>query len=284
MVTAVNAALDAGKEIMDIYTSGRLDIETKKDDSPLTRADRKAHLVITRALEQTNLPILSEEGKDIPWEERGKWSRYWCVDPLDGTKEFIRRNGEFTVNIALIDNQKSTNGIVYAPATEELYLGISGAGAWKLNHTTAQQKPTSLEALLQKGKKLPLQPSVNDPFTIVGSRSHMNEPTREIISTYEKRYPKVNVISRGSSLKICMVAEGTADFYPRFAPTMEWDTAAGHAVAQCAGMLVTTADLKSPLLYNKKNLTNPWFVVRKKEIRQSLPHGASPLENNPKPS
>lgn len=263
ILTAVNAALDAGREIMSIYTSGDLDIEIKGDNSPLTRADRRAHQVISRALEQTNLPILSEEGLDIPHAERSKWNRYWCVDPLDGTKEFIRKNGEFTVNIALIDNQESTSGIVYAPATEELYLGINGMGAWKLERITASQKATNIEALLQQAKKLPVQPTINDPFVIVGSRSHMNQETLEIINTYEKKYPGVKIMSRGSSLKICMVAEGSADLYPRFAPTMEWDTAAGHAIAQCAGMIITTSDMKSPLMYNKEDLKNPWFVVKK---------------------
>ena len=266
MITAINAALEAGKEILSVYETDDFDIENKADNSPLTKADRKAHNMIMKHLETTGYPVLSEEGKEMAYDERSDWYKFWCVDPLDGTKEFIKRNGEFTVNIAMIEDQKTMNGVIYVPVTQELYVGINGLGSWKMTGIDADYKVDSLESLFEKGSKLPMTSAVNEPFTVVGSRSHMNDETREIINTYEQKFGKTEVISRGSSLKLCMVAEGKADFYPRFAPTMEWDTAAGQAIAQAAGMLVTTADMETLLLYNKKELLNPWFVVRKKGV------------------
>lgn len=266
MTKAVNAAIEAGKEILSVYESDDFDIEIKGDNSPLTKADRKAHKVIMRHLEPLGYPILSEEGKEMDYQERSAWYRYWCVDPLDGTREFIKRNGEFTVNIALIEDKIATNGVIYVPVTKELYVGINGLGAWKMTGIDEDFKADTLVKLFEKGSKLPFTKDLNDPFVVVGSRSHMNDETRDIISTFEKKYGTTEVMSRGSSLKLCMVAEGKADLYPRFAPTMEWDTAAGQAIAQAAGMLVTTADLETPLLYNKQELLNPWFVVKKKGV------------------
>lgn len=266
ILTAVNAALYAGKHILDIYETKDFDVESKDDNSPLTRADKKSHDVILQYLKPLQYPVLSEEGKEMAYEERSDWYKFWCVDPLDGTKEFIKRNGEFTVNIAMIEDQKAVSGIIYVPATGELYVGINGLGAWKFANISPDTKIESLEALLEKGTKLPFTQGINKPFMIVGSRSHMNDETREVMKTYEHKFGETEVVSRGSSLKLCMVAEGKADLYPRFAPTMEWDTAAGHDIAQAAGMLVTTTDLETPLLYNKKDLQNPWFIVRKKGV------------------
>ncbi|MGM0648239.1 MAG: 3'(2'),5'-bisphosphate nucleotidase CysQ [Bacteroidota bacterium] len=266
MVKAVNAAIEAGKEILTVYKTDDFEIETKGDQSPLTRADRNAHHLIMRKLESTGYPVLSEEGKEMDYDKRKVWPRYWCVDPLDGTKEFIKRNGEFTVNIALIEDRIAAHGVIYVPVTQELYVGIRGLGAWKMTAVDPDYRASSLEDLFKQGQKLPYQPAINKPFVAVGSRSHMNDQTREIIASFEKKYGETKVISRGSSLKLCMVAEGKADIYPRFAPTMEWDTAAGQAIAQAAGMLVTTADMVTPLLYNKQELLNPWFVVRKKGV------------------
>lgn len=264
--TAINAAIEAGEAILKVYESEDFDVELKSDDSPLTKADRKSHEIIMEYLEPLGYPVLSEEGRELAYEERNDWYKFWCVDPLDGTKEFIKRNGEFTVNIAMIEDQLAARGVIYVPVTQELYVGINGLGAWKISNVSPDTRIDSLEELLEQGKKLPLQRDVNKPFTIVGSRSHMNEETKNVIAEYEKKYGETKVMSRGSSLKLCMVAEGKADLYPRFAPTMEWDTAAGQAIATAAGMLVTTTDMKTPLLYNKKELLNPWFVVRKKGV------------------
>lgn len=266
IITAINAAIEAGKEILNVYESDDFDIETKGDNSPLTKADKKSHDVIMGYLTPLGFPILSEEGKELAYEERKDWYKFWCVDPLDGTKEFIKRNGEFTVNIALIEDQQAASGVIYVPVTKELYVGIRGLGAWKMTDIAPDFHTESLETLLEKGQKLPMQKGINEPFMVVGSRSHMTDETREVIATFEKKYGNTEVMSRGSSLKLCMVAEGKADLYPRFAPTMEWDTAAGQAIAQAAGMLVTTTDMKTPLLYNKEELLNPWFVVRKKGV------------------
>ena len=266
MTIAINAAIEAGKEILSVYDSDDFDVENKADNSPLTKADRKAHDTIMKHLETTEYPVLSEEGKEMAYNERKDWHKFWCVDPLDGTKEFIKRNGEFTINIGMIEDQKSLHGVIYTPVTQELYVGIEGLGAWKMTNIDVNHKVQSLEALLEKGTKLPMVSGINKPFKVVGSRSHMNDETREVISTYEKKFGETEVTSRGSSLKLCMVAEGKADLYPRFAPTMEWDTAAGQAIAQAAGMLVTEADMETPLLYNKQELSNPWFVVRKKGV------------------
>ncbi len=264
--TAINAAIEAGEAILNVYTSEDFDVKLKSDHSPLTKADRQSHEVIMRHLEKTGYPVLSEEGRELSYEERSSWYKFWCVDPLDGTKEFIKRNGEFTVNIAMIEDQVATSGVIYVPVTMELYVGIIGPGAWKFSNVSPQTRIDSLEEFLEQGKKLPLGREINKPFTIVGSRSHMNQGTQDVIAEYEKKYGETQVMSRGSSLKLCMVAEGKADLYPRFAPTMEWDTAAGQAIASAAGMLVTTTDMKTPLLYNKKELLNPWFVVRKKGV------------------
>jgi len=260
---AVDAAFKAGKEILNIYHSNDFGIKIKSDHSPLTFADKRAHEIIVDMLKSTNIPILSEEGKDIDFEERSKWEYYWLVDPLDGTKEFIKRNGEFTVNIALIYQGIPMAGVVYAPCLNDLYFAVKEAGAFKLSVFNLNLEELSLDSLIKKSQRLPLF-SKKEKFTVVGSRSHMNEDTEKFIDTLKKQYGDIEFISKGSSLKIVMVAEGRADIYPRFAPTMEWDTAAGHAIALYAGCEITEKDEKTPLLYNKKELLNPWFIVKHK--------------------
>ena len=245
---AIEAALEAGKEIMGIYLDPKQDfgIEKKADNSPLTLADKAAHNCIVRYLKQTNIPILSEEGAHLPFEERKTWDRLWVVDPLDGTKEFIKKNSEFTVNISLVEGGSPILGVIYVPAQGVLYSGIVGKGAWK--------------GVGEERESLPL-PKEKEGFVVVASRSHLSPETEEYINQLHQKHDKVQLISSGSSLKICLVAEGSADVYPRFAPTMEWDTAAGDAIARASGRMVVDASSNQPLTYNKPDLHNPWFIV-----------------------
>lgn len=257
LLNAINAALAGGKEILDVYNSD-FAIEHKDDKSPLTEADKRAHLKIVELLECTSIPVLSEEGKNIPYDERKNWSQFWMVDPLDGTKEFIKRNGEFTVNIALIENQESTMGVIYVPVTGELYF--SDEKAYKAENMRLKVK--SLEELLQNAQILPL-PQTRKNYIVVGSRSHMSEETETYINEQKELHNEVDILSKGSSLKLCMVAEGAADSYPRFAPTMEWDTAAGQAIVRGSGANVINWETQETMLYNKENLLNSWFLVKR---------------------
>ncbi len=254
---AIQAAIEAGKEIIDVYSSADFQIETKSDNSPLTIADKRSHNKIMEILNDNIIPIMSEEGEIPSYNERKDWDKYWCIDPLDGTKEFIKRNGEFTVNIALMEKNTTIGGVIYVPVTKELYFSENILGAYKINNIT---EPENIEKLIEKASRLPLQNKRRN-FTIVASRSHLNEETQKFIDKMQQRFGNIETISKGSSLKLCMVAEGKADIYPRFAPTMEWDTAAGAAIAIGAGFKLTKADGKTPLEYNKEDLLNPWFIV-----------------------
>lgn len=258
--TALQAAIDAGKAILKIYNDPDADfsVEKKADNSPLTIADKTSHQVIAAALQASNIPVLSEEGKAISYAERKQWNTFWLIDPLDGTKEFIKKNGEFTVNIALISAGKPVMGIIYVPVSGTLYFGSKEEGAWKLE---AAGDGTTLEQMKSKGQRLPA-PDDSTGFKVVGSRSHMSPETEEYIDSLKKEHPRVEIVSRGSSLKICMVAEGSAQQYPRFGPTMEWDTAAGHAIANAAGKKLWLTDFSQELQYNKENLLNPYFIVK----------------------
>lgn len=256
---AIYAAINAGKAIMKVYGTTDFEVESKADHSPLTLADLKAHKVIVELLKDTALPVLSEEGKQLPFEQRKHWKSFWMVDPLDGTKEFIKRNGEFTVNIALIENQMPVLGIIYVPVTGVLYVGEVGHGAWVFDSSDQVENIEDVPSL--QGKKLPH--ITKDYYGVVASRSHLNQETSRFLEEISANNPEVKVVSRGSSLKMCMIAEGEADVYPRFAPTMEWDTAAGHAICKAAGARVYLADnILEELVYNKENLLNPWFIAR----------------------
>lgn len=259
---AIRAALDAGKSIMDIYTDPNSDfgIERKEDNSPLTLADKASNRIIISALSVTPFPILSEEEKQCPYEERKTWETLWVVDPLDGTKEFIKRNGEFTVNIALVHKNVPVLGVIYVPVRKELYFACESIGAYKLMDIDSANQP-SMDVLKKNASRLP-SAMFHQGIVVVASRSHQTEDTTRYIDNLRKKGQPVTLISSGSSLKICLVAEGSADVYPRFAPTMEWDTAAGHAIAKAAGCEVYHIDEKTPLSYNKENLLNPWFVVK----------------------
>ncbi|WP_178983465.1 3'(2'),5'-bisphosphate nucleotidase CysQ [Winogradskyella helgolandensis] len=256
--TAITAALEAGKAILDIYQSDDFQVEIKGDNSPLTKADVASHNVIMEHLSATGIPVLSEEGKSIPYNERKDWSQLWIVDPIDGTKEFIKRNGEFTVNIALIENQKTVIGVIYVPVLNDLYFSTSEMGAFKVK---VNLEDYNVDDLGSQASKLPLERE-DKTFTVVASRSHMSPETETYVSEMREKHGTVNLISKGSSLKLCMVAEGKADCYPRFAPTMEWDTAAGQAICEHAGFEVIDWSTKERMLYNRKELLNNWFLVK----------------------
>jgi 3'(2'), 5'-bisphosphate nucleotidase len=255
---AIKAAIDAGKKILEIYASPDLGIENKEDLTPITRADKAAHEIIIEQLTSTGIPILSEEGKTIPWEIRKTWNKYWLVDPLDGTKEFIKRNGEFTVNIALIEKGTPVAGVIVVPVSGELfYANINGSFRCSIDFNGE----TNINHLIKNSIKLPYKKSGTD-WVVAGSRSHINPETDEFILTIDTKGKPLKRITKGSSLKFCMVASGEADIYPRLGPTMEWDIAAGHAIALFAGKSITQYPSGEPVVYNKKHLQSPWFVVR----------------------
>ena len=259
---AVEAALKAGREIMNVYLDPNQDfgIEIKSDRSPLTKADKAAHKCIVNHLSPTGIPILSEEGMLPPYEVRRNWHRVWVVDPLDGTREFIKKNGEFTVNIGLVEDGSPVLGVILVPVTGMLYFGIVGMGTWKT--VLPLLKADYPEFEFGNSKALPQKCNAEEAFVIVASRSHLNAETEEYIQQARAQHRVVQLISSGSSLKMCLVAEGTADVYPRFAPTMEWDTAAGNAIIRAAGKQVVDARTGQPLSYNKPDLHNPWFIVQ----------------------
>lgn len=255
---AIKAALDAGKVIMEVYNTS-FNVEVKDDKSPLTEADKKANDVINGYLLGTDIPIISEENKQIDFKVRKTWSSCWVVDPVDGTKEFIKRNGEFTVNIALVHLGKPQLGVIYVPVSKTLYIGdVENGLGYKAELNQHALSINDIKTLLK-----PLRPKTDnsDIVQVVGSRSHMSTETLDFIEKIKASGKKVDVVSKGSSLKFCLVAEGNADVYPRFAPTMEWDTAAGQAICNAVGIEVISKETDQPLLYNKENLLNPWFIV-----------------------
>lgn len=242
-------AKDAGDAIMQIYAQD-FSVEMKADKSPLTSADKAANAVIVEGLQKhyPEIPIISEETRLLPYSERKNWEYCWVVDPLDGTKEFIKKNGEFTVNIALVHNGQSVFGVIYIPVTEEMYYAKKGSGSFKIEKGETTQIHTT-----------EIRP--NEPVKAFVSRSHLNEDTQKYIDQLKEKYGTVELVSAGSSLKFTLIAEGKAHVYPRFAPTMEWDTAAGHIIAEEAGATVTRQPEGDALCYNRENLLNPYFLV-----------------------
>ena len=241
-------AVEAGRAIMEIYENTTdLEIQSKADQSPLTIADQKSNEIICDGLDLLNerYPIISEENKEVPYSERCQYESYWLVDPLDGTKEFIKRNGEFTVNIALINQQKPILGVVYAPVLKELYWAVKGEGAYvKTNQGIRRLKALDF--------------SMSDShLKVVCSRSHLNKSTQSFIDGLNLP----DLVARGSSLKFLILADGAAHVYPRLGPTMEWDTAAAHIILEEAGGQIIDEQTKAPLLYNKENLLNPHFIA-----------------------
>ena len=266
ILTTILAAKRAGEAILEVYDSD-FAVEHKDDKSPLTLADKKSNEIIENVLEQTitvnnsTVPILSEEGKETQYDERKKWEYFWLVDPLDGTKEFVKRNGEFTVNIALIHKHKPVLGIIYIPVKDVFYFAAINFGAYKLENSGILTENLSIEELIDKSQKLPLNSNDKTTLTVIGSRSHTSEEFTEFVKQLNQKHENVEFISSGSSLKLCLVAEGKADVYPRFGPTMEWDTAAGQAIVEQAKGTVMEAETNEPLNYNKSNLLNPFFIV-----------------------
>ena len=252
MECLVAMAREAGTAILEVYETD-FEVTRKSDASPLTEADLRSHQTITQRLKERypEVPILSEESAEhTAYEARKSWDLFWLVDPLDGTKEFVKRNGQFTVNIGLIRGTHPTAGVVYAPAFDLLYYGKVGEGAFKV-----------------EGKAGPVPLTANQPrdpsrLVIAGSLSHPTPEMDAFVAEQRRKYSRVEFVAMGSSLKICMVAEGSADIYPRLGPTMEWDTAAAHAVAAAAGRSVVRYGTENELSYNKENLLNDWFVVR----------------------
>lgn len=238
-------AKQAGEAVMKIYQKD-FHIEYKEDNSPLTEADLVSNKIICEALikRYPDIPILSEESSITPYEQRKEWEYYWCIDPIDGTKEFVKKNGEFTVNIALIHKEIPVLGVVYAPVLDAMYSAKKG------------------EAAFLNGKKLPLKSNENkkEKLYVVASKSHLSEENKDYIEALDAK--EIEIVSIGSSLKLCMVAEGSADIYPRLSPTMEWDTAAADAIVRESGKMTYQLDTNTPLVYNKENLLNPWFVVK----------------------
>lgn len=249
---AIKASEEASNEILEVYHSSNFETQLKSDNSPLTIADKRAHECIVKHLEKTGLPILSEEGKDIPFEVRKHWKQFWLVDPLDGTKEFIKRNDEFTVNIALIENQQPVLGVLAVPVAGIVYYAAKGLGVYKRNSVNSSK-------LQVPSQHQPVTSNLKPVTKVVASRSHMNSETEDFIS----KLGKTEVVSAGSSLKFMLLAEGKADIYPRFGPTMEWDTAAAHGILKELGFRVHRTDSDDELLYNKSDLLNPYFVAEK---------------------
>ncbi len=264
---AISAAIKAGKAILDIYETGDFGVELKSDDSPLTLADKAAHSIIEQNLLQTGIPVLSEEGKHEDYEVRKDWMQLWVVDPLDGTKEFVKKSGEFTVNIALVENNYPKYGVVFVPASGVLYYGGQLILSYKLQLADNWRSINSDLLDFSNSEKLPLEKGTGS-LKVVASVSHLSKETEEFVSLLNKEYGQTEFMSVGSSIKICKVADGSADVYPRLGPTMEWDTAAGQAVAEGAGKLFINWKTKERFDYNRKTLLNDWFVVAGDKIPQ----------------
>lgn len=242
----IEAARDAGIAILEIYNSDDFDIEQKENETPVTKADIAAQKAIVERLIDTEFPIFSEEGQEISYKERKAWKTYWLVDPLDGTKEFIKKNDEFTVNIALIHKEEPVLGVVFVPVTDELYFGGIGHGAYKTEN-------------MGEESQLEIAKANSDQTRIAVSRSHLNDKTQ----AYLDKFDDAQTIPKGSSLKFMLIAENKIDIYPRFGPTMEWDTGASHAILKALDIEVIDLETNKPLRYNKENLMNPNFIVKR---------------------
>lgn len=264
---AITAAILAGHEILSVYDTD-FTVAYKEDNSPLTQADKNASLTITECLKNFDIPYLSEE-EDIPaYDIRKNWTKVWIIDPLDGTKEFVKRNGEFTVNIALAENGMPVIGVIFSPVYKDLYFAAKDVGAFKLNrHAFIQLQEQflklSLDEIISHSEILP-KPDDRNNYVVVASRSHLSKETAAHIKQLEQDHRNVNIVYTGSSIKMCWVAEGIADEYPRYGPTMEWDTAAGHAILNAAGCELIDYESGKPVCYNRANLKNNWFIARRK--------------------
>ncbi len=261
------AAVLAGKEILKVYDT-KFEVEYKDDKSPVTLADKNASEKIIEELKGFDIPVLCEEGVHDDFKTRNTWDKLWVVDPLDGTKEFVKRNGEFTVNIALVENNYPTLGVIYSPVFKNIYFAAKGMGSYKINRNNFESiidtiQTSTLETLLSVAQKLPI---INNrkSYVVVASRSHMSSETYEHIEKLKMLHKEVEIVTTGSSIKMCWVAEGVADEYPRFGPTMEWDTAAGQAILQEAGACLIDFRTQQPMKYNREILLNNWFIAKRK--------------------
>jgi len=256
--TALSAILEASAEIMKIYGQNQFDLKYKSDESPVTQADIKSSEIICKYLEKTGLPIICEETNIEDYTTRKSWEYFWLVDPLDGTKEFISRNGEFTINVALVHLKMPILGLLTIPAKGLLYWGDKQNGAYRIKLSDIHQ--IDYNELCQKAVKLPIVKKTKS-LRVMVSRSHLDDKTMDYIQELRTKHKKVECISAGSSLKFCYIAEGEADIYLRFSPTMEWDTAAGHAIIEASGAYMVQMPSKSAFYYNKKSLRNEGFIV-----------------------
>ncbi|MCF8423975.1 MAG: 3'(2'),5'-bisphosphate nucleotidase CysQ [Bacteroidia bacterium] len=262
---SIIASVLAGKEIMEVYDTN-FDVEYKDDNSPLTLADKKASDKIIGELKQFDIPVLSEEGVHDSFEIRKTWSKLWIVDPLDGTKEFVKRNGEFTVNIALVEENIPTLGVIFSPIFKDIYFAATDLGAFKIDRKEFSVlvdsiQDQTLEQLLKVAQKLPIV-SNRENYVVVSSRSHMSTETYKHIEALKLIHKHVEIVTTGSSIKMCWVAEGIADEYPRYGPTMEWDTAAGQAILQEANACLIDMETKLPMKYNREQLLNNCFIAK----------------------
>ena len=253
---AIEASIQAGKKIIQIYNSDDFNLEYKLDDSPITLADTASNKIIENILEASNIPILSEEGNILDFNNRKNLKHLWVVDPLDGTKEFIKKNNEFTVNISLIENSVPVIGVIYAPALNVLYFSEKKLGAYKVFITNLDEFDHSNPLRLPLVKKF-------KEYKVLTSRSHLDNNTLDYIDNLKVNNLKVVSVPMGSSLKFCLLAEGLADCYPRFSPCMEWDTAAGQIICNEAGFKVIDLKTMKPIVYNRENLINNYFIAKK---------------------
>ncbi len=267
--SAFNAALRAGAGIMEIYNGEQeFLVNLKSDNTPITEADRRSHETIKDYLSRTRIPLMSEEGRDLLYEERCGWDLYWLVDPLDGTLEFIKRTGEFTINIALMVNNRPTVGVVYVPTSGRIYFAIEGRGAWKrigmIPNPNAQM---NISEIMRGAEPLPQTDGANNPKVVALSRSHISPDTHIVVDSLKEKFGKIEILTQGSSLKLCLVAEGLVDIYPRTTPTSEWDTAAGECILNEAGGSIRELEHNSTLNYNKPTLINPNFICKSKFLQ-----------------
>jgi 3'(2'), 5'-bisphosphate nucleotidase len=263
--SAFRAAIIAGKRILEIFNTEDFHVSMKSDNTPLSSADKEAHEIIKRLLLNSRIPILSEEGRDMQFEERKSWDILWIVDPLDGTRQFIQKREEFTVNIALVVGGSPLFGVVYAPAIGDMYFGIKDIGSFKMNVGDRDLLQYPFSQIVAESKKLDPSSKINNTYTILASYHHVNKETLEYIDEIRKTYPDAEVKKVGSSLKMCMLADGIGDVYVRYTDTYEWDTAAAQTILEGVGWSIHALDTNKPLTYNKESLLNPFFICKKTE-------------------
>ncbi len=268
---ALPACLRAGARILEIYEdSGNLTVDLKSDNTPIIIADRDAHDIIKSYLSQTRIPLLSEEGREMRFDERREWDMFWLVDPLDGTREFIKGNNEFTVNIALVVNNRPVVGVIYVPYFEKIYFCEKGHGSFvKTGVVPDPAAECSYEEVFAGAVRLPLHGKRNDPLRIAVSRSHRNEETDRHVAALRELHPAAEIVEQGSSYKFCMLAEGEVDYYARTTGTYEWDTAAGEVILSEAGGTTKSLPDLEKFAYNKESLLNPWFVCRSGHFQEA---------------